>query len=40
MNDGPQRRGPATPAYDIAAKILLIGEAGVGKVYSLWISVH
>jgi small GTP-binding protein len=33
MNDGAQRRGPATPAYDIAAKILLIGEAGVGKTH-------
>lgn len=32
MDNGAQRRGPITPAYDIAAKILLIGEAGVGKV--------
>lgn len=33
MSDGTQRRGPAAPAYDIAAKILLIGEAGVGKTH-------
>lgn len=26
-------RGPNAPAYDIAAKILLIGEAGVGKTH-------
>ena len=26
-------RGPSAPAYDIAAKILLIGEAGVGKTH-------
>lgn len=33
MSDGTQRRGPTAPAYDIAAKILLIGEAGVGKTH-------
>ena len=40
MDNGAQRRGPITPAYDIAAKILLIGEAGVGKVqFRNWQSV-
>jgi len=27
------RRGPTAPAYDLAAKVLLIGEAGVGKTH-------
>lgn len=33
MEGSTQRRGPAAPQYDIAAKILLIGEAGVGKTH-------
>ena len=32
MTDVHQRT-PNAPAYDIAAKILLIGEAGVGKTH-------
>jgi small GTP-binding protein len=33
MSDGTVQRGPAAPAYDLAAKVLLIGEAGVGKTH-------